>query len=238
MKILKGFLWFFLVVIVISIIAVGVIINPFGPSPLNKFTKDGNLVVPGLTAPVTVNRDEKGMAYIYAQNMDDLNLAQGFVTAQDRLFQMELTKLFASGRITELVGDKARGLDTRMRTLGFYRNAEKHVGLLSDETLNYLQKYVDGVNAFIKTRPDNIHLEFKLAGLKPGLWTITDSMAILYYMGWNSSANAGCEIIAQMLVEKLGPERAAEIFPPQTLILMTLSRRKRIPRIPPSRSSA
>jgi len=65
------------------------------------------------------------MAYIYAQNMDDLNLAQGFVTAQDRLFQMELTKLFASGRITELVGDKARGLDTRMRTLGFYRNAEK-----------------------------------------------------------------------------------------------------------------
>jgi len=59
MKILKGFLWFFLVVIVISIIAVGVIINPFGPSPLNKFTKDGNLVVPGLTAPVTVNRDER-----------------------------------------------------------------------------------------------------------------------------------------------------------------------------------
>ena len=213
MKLLKGILWLVSAVIVIGIIAVVVIINPFGPSPLNKFTKDGNLTIPGLTAPVTVHRDEKGMAYIYAQNMDDLSLAQGFVTSQDRLFQMELTKLFASGRITELVGDKARGLDTRMRTLGFHRNAEKHVELLSNETRDYLQKYVDGVNAFINTRPGNIHLEFKLAGLEPTLWTIADSLTILYYMGWNSSGNAGSEIIAQMLIEKLGPSRAAEIFP-------------------------
>ena len=202
-----------LVVVVVGIVAVGVIINPFGSSPLNKLTKDGNLAISGLTAPVTVHRDEKGMAYIYAQNMDDLSLAQGFVTAQDRLFQMELTKLFASGRITELVGEKAKGLDIRMRTLGFHRNAVKHAGLLSEETRNYLQKYVDGVNAFIKTRPGNIHLEFKLAGLKPTLWTIEDSLTILYYMGWNSAGNAGCEMIAQMLIEKVGPARAAEIFP-------------------------
>ena len=213
MKLLKGIIWLVFIVIVIGVIAAGVIINPFGSSPLNKFTKNGNLTIPGLNAPVTVLRDEKGMAYIYAQNMDDLNLAQGFVAAQDRLFQMELTKLFASGRITELVGEKARGLDIRMKTIGFHRNAEKHVELLNDETRNYLQKYVDGVNAFITTRPGNIHLEFKLAGLKPTLWTIVDSLTILYYMGWNSAANAGSEIIAQMLIEKVGPDMAAEIFP-------------------------
>jgi len=126
---------------------------------------------------------------------------------------MELTKLFASGRITELAGEKARNLDLRMRTLGFYRNAKKHAELLNDETLLFLQKYVDGVNGFIKSRPKNIHLEFKLAGLKPELWNIADSLAILYYMGWNSAANIDTEIIAQMLVEKLGPDRAAEIFP-------------------------
>ena len=202
-----------LVVIVTGSIAIGVIINPFGPSPLNRFTKVGNLTIAGLTAPVMVRRDEKGMAYTYAQNMDDLSVAQGIVTAQDRLFQMELTKLFASGRIAELVGEKARDLDVRMRTLGFHRNAEKHAALLSDETRNFLQKYVDGVNAFINTRPGNIHLEFKLAGLRPTLWTITDSLTILYYMGWNSAGNAGCEMIARMLIEKVGPVRAAEIFP-------------------------
>ncbi|MBW2558920.1 MAG: penicillin acylase family protein, partial [Deltaproteobacteria bacterium] len=94
MKLLKGIIWLVLVVIVIGVIAGGVIINPFGPSTLNKFTKDGNLTIAGLTAPVTVHRDEKGMAYIYARNMDDLSVAQGFVAAQDRLFQMKLTKLF------------------------------------------------------------------------------------------------------------------------------------------------
>jgi penicillin amidase len=213
MKWLKGFLGLVIILLLVAVIAVVVIINPFGASPLNKYTKDGNLPLPGLKEPVTVQRDEKGMAYIYAQNPEDLYLAQGFVTAQDRLFQMELTKLFASGRISELAGEKARRLDLRMKTLGFHRNAKKHAALLSEETRKILQKYVDGVNAFIETRPENIHLEFKLAGLKPLPWDITDSLTILYYMGWGSAANVNSEIIAQMLIEKLGPDKAAEIFP-------------------------
>ena len=213
MKWIKRLLGLILVLLVGVIIAVVVIINPFGPSPLNNYTKEGSLSLPGLKAPVTVHRDEKGMAFIYAQNLGDLYLAQGFVTAQDRLFQMELTKLFASGRISELAGEKARQLDLRMRTLGFHRNAQKHAALLNGETRKFLQKYVDGVNAFIDTRPENIHLEFKLAGLKPLPWDIADSLTILYYMGWGSAANVKSEIIAQMLIEKLGPVKAAEIFP-------------------------
>jgi penicillin amidase len=213
MKWFKRLLGLLLALIVVGIIAILIIINPFGASPLNNYTKEGNLVLPGLKEPVSVHRDEKGMAFIYARNAEDLFMAQGFVTAQDRLFQMELTRLFASGRIAELAGEKARDLDIRMRTLGFHRNAEKHAKLLNEKTRIFLQKYVDGVNMFIETRPRNIHLEFKLAGIKPSLWTIADSLAILYYMGWNSAANFDSEIIAQMLLEKLGPARAAEIFP-------------------------
>ena len=213
MKWLKVFLGLVIILLLVAVIAVVVIINPFGASPLNKYTKDGNLPLPGLKQPVTVQRDEKGMAYIYAQNLEDLYLAQGFVTAQDRLFQMELTRLFASGRISELAGEKARKLDLRMRTLGFHRHAKKHAALLNAETRMFMQKYVDGVNAFIETRPENIHLEFKLAGLKPSPWDITDSLTIYYYMGWGSAANVQSEILAQMLIEKLGPVKAAEIFP-------------------------
>ena len=213
MKWFKRLLGLLLAVIVVVIIAVLIIINPFGASPLNKYTKKGNLALPGLKEPVTVHRDEKGMAFIYAQNKEDLFMAQGFVAAQDRLFQMELTKLFASGRIAELAGEKARDLDIKMRTLGFHRNARKHIELLDDKTLVMLQKYVEGVNTFIETRPQNIHLEFKLAGIKPSPWSSADSLMILYYMGWNSAGNIGTEIIAQMLVEKLGPAKAAEIFP-------------------------
>ena len=124
MKWFKKLLGLLLALIIIVTIALFIVINLFGPSPLNKYTKNGNLALPGLKTPVTVHRDEKGMAFIYAQNKEDLFMAQGFVTAQDRLFQMELTKLFASGRLAELAGEKARDLDIKMRTLGFYRNAK------------------------------------------------------------------------------------------------------------------
>jgi penicillin amidase len=153
------------------------------------------------------------MAYIYAQDMHDAVMAQGFVTAQDRLFQMELTRLVATGRICEMAGEEARPLAIRMKTIGFLRNAKKHAALLEPETRAFFQSYIDGVNAFIQLRPKEHHLEFKLAGIKPTPWTVEDSLAVFYLMSWNSAANLDTEIIAQMLVEKLGPEKAIEIFP-------------------------
>jgi len=180
---------------------------------LNSFQTEGTLVLPGLKAPVTVHRDEKGMAYIYAQDMHDAVMAQGFVTAQDRLFQMELTRLVATGRICEMAGEEARPLAIRMKTIGFLRNARQHAALLDPETRAFFQSYIDGVNAFIQLRPKEHHLEFKLAGIKPTPWAIEDSLAVLYLMSWDLAANLETEIIAQMLVEKLGPEKAKEIFP-------------------------
>ena len=180
---------------------------------LNTYQKEGELTLPGLKKGVTVKRDEKGMAYIYAENLHDAIMAQGFVTAQDRLFQMQLTRLFAQGRIAELAGEKARALDIRMRTIGLHRIAKKQAAMLNQETQNYFQWYVDGVNAFIRECPKDVHLEFKLAGLKPEPWTISDSLSILYYMGFSTSANIGTEIVSQMLIETVGPEKAMEIMP-------------------------
>jgi penicillin amidase len=184
-----------------------------GCSALNSYQKQGDLRLAGLEAPVTIMRDEKGMAYIYADNIQDAIMAQGFAAAQDRLFTMELTRMLTAGRMSELAGEKAVALDTRMRTIGFYRHAQKKAQLLDPESQRFIQKYIDGVNAFIKTRPESRHLEFKLAGIEPTPWSIVDSLAIVYYMSWGTSANLGTEIIAQMLVEKLGPKRAGEIFP-------------------------
>ncbi|MBW2206758.1 MAG: penicillin acylase family protein [Deltaproteobacteria bacterium] len=184
-----------------------------GCSSLNDSENEGDLPLPGLREKVRVLRDGKGMPYIYAANLHDAMLAQGFIAAQDRLFQMELTRLFSSGRICELVGAKGKPLDIRMRTIGFRRNAEKQARLLDKETRIVFQKYVDGINAYIKTRPETFPLEFKLAGIQPGPWTIADSLTIMFYMSWNSSANLKTEITAQMLVERLGEEKAREIFP-------------------------
>jgi penicillin G amidase len=184
-----------------------------GCSFLNDYQDSGELVLTGLKAPVKVMRDEKGMAYLYAQDMDDAVMAHGFVTAQDRLFQMELTRLFAQGRICELAGDKARALDIRMRTIGFFRHAKIQAGVLAPEPRHLLQRYVDGVNAYIETRKKTHHLEFKLAGIQPTPWTIEDSLSLAFLLSWNSAANLKTEIIAQMLRDALGPEKARELFP-------------------------
>lgn len=184
-----------------------------GCSSINSYQKQGKLRLAGLETSVTVKRDEKGMAYIYAGSLGDALMGQGFVTAQDRLFNMELTRMFAAGRISEIAGEKAVALDTRMRTIGFYRHAEKQARLLGPESRRFFQRYIDGINAFISTRPENHHLEFKLAGIQPTPWTIVDSLAIVYYLSWDTSANLTTEIIAQMLVEKLGYQKALEIFP-------------------------
>ncbi len=179
----------------------------------NKFTRDGEINLKGLSAPAKVLRDEKGMPYIFAETMQDAFLVQGYVTAQERLFQMETTRLFSSGRISELAGDAGRESDIEIRTIGFYRNAKKHAAILNAETKANVQAYVDGINEYITNSESTFHLEFKLAGIKPEKWAVEDVLTILYYMGYNTGANAGTEIIAQMLIEKLGVKRALEIFP-------------------------
>jgi penicillin G amidase len=80
-----------------------------GCAGLNRYPTGGSHVLENLAAPVKVVRDEKGMAYIHADSLDDAMRALGYVAAQDRLFQMTLTRLFAQGRISELAGEIARG---------------------------------------------------------------------------------------------------------------------------------
>lgn len=184
-----------------------------GCAGFNRYPTDGTLALDGLTAPVRVVRDEKGMAYIHAGSLEDAMRALGYVTAQDRLFQMELTRRFASGRISELVGKKARELDIRNRTLGFHRLAVRHSLILSTRERQIYTHYVDGINAFIRTGKDVLPIAFKLSGTAPEPWTIEDCLAIYYLMGWDMSANLKTEVVAQMLIDRLGAGRAAEIFP-------------------------
>lgn len=180
---------------------------------INSYKAHGTLKLEGLSEPVTVVRDEKGMPYIFARNRSDLLMAQGFVTAQDRLFPMEIVRLYARGNIALLAGKAAKPVDVRMKTLGLYRLARKHAAILNETERNAMQRYVDGVNAYIRGHSETHPLEFKLSGLKVAPWSIEDSLSIMYYMGWSTSANASTEVIAQMLIEKLGLEKAREIFP-------------------------
>lgn len=207
MKWFKRFIW---LVLILSAMVVALIeAAPW----LNDYQTDGDFELPGLSAPVTVKRDVKGMAFVFAQNLDDAILAQGFVTAQDRLFQMQVSRLFAQGRISELVGEKGLKIDRRMRSIGIHRLAKKQAALLNKKTRDALQRYLEGVNAFIELCPTDLPLEFKLAGIRAETWQLADSLSLLYMMGFSTSGNLKHEIVAQMIIDKIGPERAREIMP-------------------------
>ncbi|MEM8933962.1 MAG: penicillin acylase family protein, partial [Acidobacteriota bacterium] len=178
----------------------------------DTYQVDGRLAWPGLDAPVEVMRDENGMATVYAESLADLIRVQGFVTAQDRLFPMHLARLASQGRLSELAGEVALPIDTYRRTLGFHRLARAHAAILDDETRAFFGWYVEGVNRVIE-QSDELPMAFGLAGIEPESWTIEDSLSILYYMAWGSSANLRHEVVAQLLVEAVGDERARELTP-------------------------
>ncbi|MFZ6658775.1 penicillin acylase family protein [Undibacterium sp. TJN19] len=174
---------------------------------------DGEMKLAGLSAPVKVLRDELGIPYIFASNTPDLLRAQGFVVAQNRLMQMELFRATWRGELSASLGAETLPGDIRMRVLGIRRNGERHAAKLSPETRAFFQYYVDGINAYIQTYPDEHPIELKAVGLVPQAWQVSDLIALIHYIHYTHSTNFKAEVVAQKLIDKLGLEKAQEIFP-------------------------
>jgi penicillin amidase len=124
-----------------------------GCASLNDYHHEGELALSGLTKPIRVLRNENGMAYTYADDLKDAFMVMGLITAQDRLFQMELSRLVASVRISELAGAKAMPLDRRIRTIGIHRQAARHAALLDETSRWPFEEYVRGGNTYIRPIP-------------------------------------------------------------------------------------
>ena len=172
----------------------------------------GRMAVPGLEGQVTVTRDRWGVPHIYAENLSDLFFAQGYVHAQDRLWQMELNRRIGSGRLAEIFGEVALDTDRFIRTVGFRRAAEADLEVLDEETRSALEAYAAGVNAFLAEKQP-LPLEFTILRFKPEPWTPLDSLTWGKVMAWNLSINWDTEILRARFIDKLGVERAAELEP-------------------------
>jgi len=170
---------------------------------------DGDLHLPGLHAPVDVLRDDWGVPHIFAQSLYDLFFAQGYVHAQERLWQMDFNRRLVAGRLSEILGSLTIDLDRWMRILTMQRVAEYEVRLIKDDVKRQLQAYADGVNAFITQ--GRLPLEFTLLRYKPEPWIIANTLAWMKMMSWNLSVNWEMEILRSHLVSNLGPELAAEL---------------------------
>jgi len=183
--------------------------------------RGGELQVAGLGAGVTVLRDDQGVPQVYADSATDLFMAQGFVQAQDRFFQMDYRRHVTAGRLAELVGGSATAVqaDKVIRTLGWRRVAEQELPRLSSTTRRYLQAYADGVNAYVAGRsPSQLGVEYAVLGLRlPDYrveeWTAVDSLAWLKAMAWDLKSNYDAELTRARLSSTLSDRRVDKLFP-------------------------
>ena len=173
---------------------------------------DGSLPVAGLSAPVSVTRDAHGVPTIEAVNLDDLFFAQGYVTAQDRLFQMDLLRRAAAGELSEIVGEAALKHDREQRILSLRAAAEKGLASVNPEDLRQFTSYTQGVNAFIDTHRRCLPLEFRILHYVPRPWTVKDSMLIAYQMVETLSTSPKVAITREKILAKLGPELTADMY--------------------------
>lgn len=207
--------------VVIGFLGLVVVVGIGGALWLNHFTNsglpviEGELAVAGLNASVTVTRDKHGVAHIVAESDRDLFIAQGFVHAQDRLFQMDLGRRQASGRLAEVFGSMAIEQDRYFRTLRLRYYAIASAAVQSPETMAILEWYALGVNAFIDqaVANNNLPVEFRILGYQPEPWTIYDSLTFVKYKAYDLAGNWEGQAFRAYLLQNFSLEQALELFP-------------------------
>ena len=175
---------------------------------------NGELTISGLEQPVRVLRDNWGVAHIYAASQHDLFFAQGFVAAQDRLFQMELWKRAGQGRLAELLGKAAVERDRYARLLRYRGDLQSEYKNYSPDTLPILTAFTNGINAYIRylNAPGSpgLPVSFQLAGFKPEPWKPEDCLSRM--AAYSMTGNARAELTDAELLTKLGADKTEQIL--------------------------
>ena len=183
----------------------------------------GTALLPGLSAAVAVERDADGIPTIVASGTRDLFMAQGYVHAQDRFWEMDFRRHVTAGRLSELFGASSVETDRFIRTLGWRRVAEAEVALLDEPTRVMLEAYAEGVNAWLAGRRGSaLSLEHALLpltgaqGYTPEAWTPADSLAWLKAMAWDLRSNMEAELErGRLMMLALGPDRSWQDLDPE-----------------------
>ena len=174
---------------------------------------DGQVQVKGLSAAVTVARDAQGVPHIQAGSMDDLVFAQGYVTASDRLWQMDALRRHGAGELAEVLGKGLVEHDRMQRTLQLRAAADRALAVLPTDQMHWLEAYSRGVNASMEEQQEHLPLEFKLLRYKPAVWTPRDSLLVGLVMFQDLTTTFPGKLDREALTAKLAPELLADLYP-------------------------
>jgi penicillin G amidase len=167
--------------------------------------RDGEITMTGLSAPVAVRFDERGVPHIRAQNEADLYHALGYLHAQDRLFQMELLRRVARGEMAEILGPKLLETDQLFRTLGIRGKADQMAAAMhpASPAAKAVQAYLDGINAYQNERP--APMEFDLLGIPKRPFSAADAFSVGGFLAYTFAAALRTEPALTFVRDQLGP---------------------------------
>lgn len=210
-KWIKGVLWLVGVLVTVAVVAL-IFVNVYISK--SKPVVTGELSAGFLEEDVTVVRDDDGVPHLTADSDADLYRAQGYVQAQDRLFQMDMARRQASGRLSEVVGEAAVGTDKHFRTFSLRVAAEESYDGYGDEAKDVLDWYAEGVNAFIEVAKQDgkLSYEFKVLGYEPEPWTAFDSLTIGKYMAYDLGGKWDTLAVRHWALNNFEEEKAKELF--------------------------
>ena len=210
-----------LIVLLVGLIAVGTILFVGLKLRASLPIRDGEIFVAGLASPVKITFDGHGIPTIIADSRLDAMQASGYVTASDRLFQMDLLRRLSAGRLSEIFGKKALEIDKRQRVIGFNRAAKAIVAALEDDQKKLLEAYASGVNAFIEqisTPP----FEFLLLRYRPQPWRMEDSILVLLNMFQTLTEHSEDDERMISIMEASLPQEVVAFLTPDTDVYTTV----------------
>lgn len=205
------------IVVVPVVLLLGLLFNNL--SKKSFYPNEGTLKAEGLKSEVKIYSDNFGVPHIFASNDEDIYFALGYMHAQDRLWQMDLTRRVAEGRLSEIFGTTAIEFDKLFRTIGINRAAYNLSNSISPSSKKILISYSNGVNKFIEAHLDNLPVEFDALNYRPDLWKPEHSLMIARLMAWDLNLAWYTEFTLGEIIEKVGLEKTAEIFPDTTISL-------------------
>ncbi|HEY6394542.1 MAG TPA: penicillin acylase family protein, partial [Candidatus Binataceae bacterium] len=173
----------------------------------------GSIKLAGLSAPVKVIRDHAGIPHIYAHNRLDLMRALGYTQVQDRLFQIEMRRRMAQGKLAEVIGPELAETDYMFRLFDTDKFARASVAMYPPEMRAQLDAFVAGINAYIDSHRDNLSPAFRLLGITPQHFSAEDLEAGNTILGLLLGYNLTEESLYMNLAPRMAPEKIAELMP-------------------------
>ncbi len=177
---------------------------------------EGKRKVSGIRGQIEIVRDKAAVPHIYADSQDDLAFGMGYVMAQDRLWQMDLFRRVATGRLSEIFGERTLKADRFAKVMGFQRNAAQLLSSLTPEEKTYLQSFVKGINTYLESQPDEWPIEFSVLGYDPDPFALSDIIALAHFQSYASNHNWKYELLRASAMQELGEEKGRQLVPALT----------------------